>query len=195
MMVSLLFAASAVLAQTAAASGVVAEPQDYRMSDYRAPVPATLKGATVLDAASLHALIANDGAMDVALIDVLPRDRKPPDFPADRLWRPPTRHNLPGSVWLPNVGYGRISDARERYFMDNLEMLTTHREGRILVFYCDANCWMSWNAAKRAIEYGFRNVHWFPGGVDEWKEAGHELAAGKPVKMPPEFPELTEEQP
>ena len=166
----------------AVASGGIAEPDDYRMSHYRAPVPATLKGATVVNAQSLRALI--DGDADVALIDVLPRDRRPDDFPADRLWRPPARHHLPNSVWLPNVGYGKISAAYERYFMDNLEKLTNHRASRILVFYCDADCWMSWNAAKRALALGFRKVHWFPGGVDEWQRMGYELIAGDAVAMP-----------
>ncbi len=184
MTLSLLLAAGMAFVQAAVASAPVAEPQGYRMSDYRTPVPATLKNATVVDAKSLHALIEGDRNMDIALIDVLPHERKPPDFPADRLWRPPTRHHLPASVWLPNVGYGGISQAYERYFIDNLEMLTNHREGRILVFYCDAGCWMSWNAAKRAIELGFRNVYWFPGGVDEWKAAGYNLVAGKAVEMP-----------
>ena len=175
-------AAGMVAFQGAAASGVVAEPDDYRMGDYRAPVPATLQGATVVDAEALRALI--EGGADVALIDVLPRDRRPDDFPADRLWRPPTRHHLPNSVWLPNVGYGRLSAAYQRYFMDNLEKLTNHRAGKMLVFYCDADCWMSWNAAKRALALGFRKVHWFPGGVDEWKRMGYELIAGDAVDVP-----------
>ncbi len=180
--VAVVVAASMAALQVAAASGVVAEPDGYRMGDYRSPVPATLRGATVVDAESLRALI--EGGADVALIDVLPRDRRPDDFPADRLWRPPTRHHLPNSVWLPNVGYGRLSEAYERYFMDNLEKLTNHRAGRILVFYCDADCWMSWNAAKRAVEFGFREVHWFPGGVDEWGRMGYKLIAGSAVEMP-----------
>ena len=180
--VIVVIAVGMVACQGVAASAGVAEPDGYRMGEYRSPVPATLRGATVVDAESLRALM--DGGTALALIDVLPRDRKPDDFPADRLWRPPARHHLPGSVWLPNVGHGRLSAAYERYFMDNLEKLTTHRGGKILVFYCDADCWMSWNAAKRAVEYGFRRVHWFPGGVDEWGRMGYELVIGAAVEMP-----------
>ena len=187
-MIAALFVAAGVAAsQGAAASGVVAEPDGYRMGDYRAPVPATLQGATVVDAEALRALL--ERGADVALIDVLPRDRKPEDFPADRLWRPPARHHIPDSTWLPNVGYGRLSAAYQRYFVDNLEKLTNHRTGRILVFYCDAGCWMSWNAAKRAIALGFQKVYWFPGGVDEWQQMGYALVAGDAVEMPQSYEE------
>jgi len=34
------------------------------------------------------------------------------------------------------------------------------------VNYCHRNCWLSWNAAKRAISYGYRNVFWFPDGME-----------------------------
>ena len=27
---------------------------------------------------------------------------------------------------------------------------------------------MSWNAAKRALEYGYSDVTWFPDGTDGW---------------------------
>ena len=30
---------------------------------------------------------------------------------------------------------------------------------------------MSWNAAKRAVAWGFTNVIWYPGGVEEWEAA------------------------
>ena len=39
---------------------------------------------------------------------------------------------------------------------------------------------MSWNAAKRAIGYGYTDVTWFPGGTDGWAAAGHELVAVQP---------------
>jgi rhodanese-related sulfurtransferase len=27
---------------------------------------------------------------------------------------------------------------------------------------------MSWNAAKRALSYGYTNVYWFYNGIDDW---------------------------
>ena len=43
--------------------------------------------------------------------------------------------------------------------------------GKLLVIYCQANCWMSWNAAKRALSYGYPNVAWYPEGTDGWQRA------------------------
>ena len=43
---------------------------------------------------------------------------------------------------------------------------------RLLVIYCQADCWMSWNAAKRALSYGYPNVAWYPDGTDGWERAG-----------------------
>jgi len=40
---------------------------------------------------------------------------------------------------------------------------------------------MSWNAAKRALAYGYRNVAWFPDGSDGWQEAGLPLAEATPM--------------
>ncbi len=38
-----------------------------------------------------------------------------------------------------------------------------------VLFFCLAECWMSWNAAKRALEYGYSNVFWYPEGTDGWR--------------------------
>jgi PQQ-dependent catabolism-associated CXXCW motif protein len=38
----------------------------------------------------------------------------------------------------------------------------------MIVFYCLASCWMSWNAAKRALAIGYRRVAWYPDGTDGW---------------------------
>ena len=173
------------------ASGNITEPQDYRMSDYRTPTPATLAGATVVDAVEVHALIKDN--KQTVLIDVLPLERKPPDFPPDRLWRTPPRYNLPSSVWLPNIGDGPISPSFEQYFVENLDNIISAKYNPPLVFYCLVDCWMSWNAAKRALELGYNNVYWFPGGTDEWEAMGYELELSKAVKMPEYINEAKED--
>jgi quinoprotein dehydrogenase-associated probable ABC transporter substrate-binding protein/PQQ-dependent catabolism-associated CXXCW motif protein len=159
----------------------VAEPEGYRMADYRAPVPSSLAGATVVSTADLQALLATTRPL---LLDVLPLPRAPANRPAGSVWRPPARENLPGSTWLPNVGYGELSAEFELYFRDQLARLTGDDPSRPLVFYCQADCWMSWNAAKRALAYGYRNVAWYPEGTDGWRAAGLPLVAAEPVPMP-----------
>lgn len=158
---------------------VVDEPDGYRMNDYRSPVPATLKGAKVVtDAAAAKAL---SGDKRVVFIDVYPRPPKPSNLPAGTVWRDPPHESIPGSVWLANVGYGVIPPAMQEYFASHLETLTGADKARPLVFFCLRNCWMSWNAAKRAMEMGYSDVRWFPDGVDAWREAELPIANLEPA--------------
>ena len=83
-----------------------AEPEDYRTENYRAPVPATLAGARVLTTAQAEAIWRAEGG---AFIDVLPRPPKPPNLPAGTVWRDKPRLNIPGSIWLPDTGYGELA--------------------------------------------------------------------------------------
>ena len=158
------------------------------MDEYRAPTPATLAGGTVLDTAGVQRLI---GESRVVLIDVLPQQKKPDNLPANTLWIPKTRRNIPGSVWLPDVGRGALNAAVEDYFQRNLKDLTASDRDRKIVIYCLADCWMSWNAAKRAIEYGYRSVYWYPGGTDHWTAAGLPTEESQPVPMDRRCPQQT----
>jgi PQQ-dependent catabolism-associated CXXCW motif protein len=163
------------------AEAAVVEPEAFRMSDYRSPTPRTLTGARTVTTAELEGLIAADRPV---VIDVLPAPRAPKSRPEGSLWRPEARDNIPGSVWLPNVGYGELSAEFERYFRDELARLTAGESDRTLVFYCQADCWMSWNAAKRALAYGYETVVWYPEGTDGWQAAGLPLEPAEPVAMP-----------
>ncbi len=161
---------------------LVPEPDGYRLADYRASVPATLEGADVLTTAELEALLRTE---DPILIDVLPAPRKPKDT---GLWLPPKRDNIPGSVWLANTGYGELSSEFARYLEMGLKDVTGDDPSRRLVFYCEANCWMSWNAAKRALALGYQRVAWYPDGTDGWSEAGLPLQQAEPIPMPDFLP-------
>jgi PQQ-dependent catabolism-associated CXXCW motif protein len=155
----------------------VAEPDGYRMDQYRAPVPDSLSGGTVVSTEEVKSLMDQGG---LVLIDVLPRPPKPKALPEGTIWQPRPRHNIPGSVWLPNTGFGTLAPDTESYFRSNLERLTQGDKGRAILFYCLADCWMSWNAAKRAISYGFSRVYWFPEGTDAWNAAGYPTEKSEP---------------
>lgn len=143
-----------------------AEPTDYRMDHYRAPVPEALAGATVVSDAEAHALWQ---AGQTAFIDVLPQAPKPQNLPKNTIWRDRPRHSIPGAIWLPNVGYGAIHETVDAYFQAGLEIATGGDKDHPVLFFCLAECWMSWNAAKRAIEdYGYTEVYWYPEGTDGW---------------------------
>lgn len=143
------------------------EPAGYRQDDYRAPVPALLTGAEVIGGEAAHALWRTGR---VAFVDVLPHAPKPDNLPAGTIWREKPRNSIPGAIWLPNVGYGRIADVTDRYFRAGLAKATHGDATAPVVFFCLDECWMSWNAAKRALtEYGYTNVFWYPGGTDDWE--------------------------
>lgn len=161
-----------------AAASEVREPAGYRMEDYRAPVPAGLPGGVTVSVERVRALVETG---DVVLIDVLPRPPRPEALPEDELWWPRPRYNIPGSTWLPNTGFGALSAASERYFLDNLKRLTAGRKQRTLLFYCLEDCWMSWNAAVRAIAHGYEDVLWFPDGTDGWEDAGLPTERSEPA--------------
>jgi len=153
------FAASAAIAQP------VAEPDDYRMDHYRAPVPGTLTGGVVVGPEEAHDLWQRGAAF----IDVLPQAPKPENLPKGTIWRDKPRNSIPGALWLPNVGYGAIADVTADYFKRGLEQATQGRQDTAVVFFCLADCWMSWNAARRAISWGYTDVSWFPEGTDGWQ--------------------------
>jgi PQQ-dependent catabolism-associated CXXCW motif protein len=175
----------AVLVSTATAHAAesTAEPDGYRTENYRAPVPATLAGARVLDTAEAETIWR---ARTGVFIDVLPRAPKPPNLPAGTVWRDKPRHNIPGSVWLPDTGYGKLAAATEQYLRQGLTQATGGNTDTLLVVYCQAECWMSWNAARRILSYGYRNVAWYPEGTDGWEQADLPLADAQPVPRPGE---------
>ncbi len=140
------------------------------MEDYRSPVPETVKGGRVVDGAEAEKLWAQTADSRAVFIDVFPQAPKPPNLPEGTIWRTPKRISIEGAHWLPNVGNGVLSPPIEAYFREGLERLTQGDKSRAVVFFCLRDCWMSWNAAKRAAEWGYSNVIWFPDGIDAWVE-------------------------
>ena len=170
----LVFAAAlgaACLPRASVAEGecVAEEPSDYRMSEFRAPEV-------------LRQRIERDPPL---LVDVLPSPRRPEGLAEGTPWLPPVRRNIPGTVWLPNTGFGELPVEEETYLRANLERLTGGDRSRSLVIYCLADCWMSWNAARRAVEWGYTSVIWYPDGTDGWGAAGLPLAESSPVARGP----------
>jgi len=93
---------------------------------------------------------------------------------------PPPHAVIPGSLWLAGVGAGSLDAGADEFYRRRLGELTSNDMGRTVVIYCHERCWLSWNAAKRAIRYGYRRVYWFPDGIEGWKAAGFSTAVAKP---------------
>ena len=157
------------------------EPQGYRMNDYRTPTPETVAGGVVLDTDAAYELWKSGSAV---WIDVLPAPRRPANLPISAIWMPVPHRDIPDSLWLPDIGRGALSPELETYFRGHLEVATRGQRDTAVVFYCLADCWMSWNAAKRAAAWGYTRVYWYPDGTDGWEAAKRPLTETEPVPGP-----------
>ena len=153
------------------------EPDGYRLGDYRAPTPLTVAGRPGLDTEGARRLWEAHAAV---FIDVIAAPRRPDNLPKGAVWDPKPHLAIPGSVWLPDSGRGALSPDFEAWLRRRLTRIADQHRGADLVFYCKAECWMSWNAAKRALAWGFATSRWFRDGIDGWGEAGLPRAAVLP---------------
>jgi PQQ-dependent catabolism-associated CXXCW motif protein len=161
-----LLACGLALAGAARADEPPPEPDGYRTGSLRAPTPATLSGAVVLDLAALERLVGKDAV----LIDVGPAPVKPPNLAEDAVWLP-THRSIPGAAWMPGAGIGDLPPERERLLLAQVATLTGGDPALPVVVFCKPDCWASWNLGKRLVNAGYTGVAWFPDGVDAWQEA------------------------
>src|SRR5260370_31542082 len=109
------------------------EPEGYRTDNYRAPVPVTLAGAHVLVTGEAEAIWRAGAGV---FIDVLPHAPKPQNLPAGTIWREKPRLNIPGSIWLPDTGYGTLAAPTEDYLREQLARARGIVRGPLMVAYC-----------------------------------------------------------
>ncbi len=158
----------------------VDETTGFRMDHYRRPVPDTNPGTEVVNterALELHK------SGKVIFIDVFPPRGLGAD-PLDGTWLTNEVHQtIVNATWLPEVGRGYIEQEHIDYFERNLLLLTNNDKSIPILFYCTADCWQSWNAARRAFLWGYETVFWYPAGTDGWLEEGHPLVVAEPVNF------------
>lgn len=148
-----------------------------RISAYRAPVPPQAPGARTLRDASAVEALARDGAL---LLDVLGAAGARMDAQAG--WIVPARHQtLPGAIWLPEIGRGVQAPEIAAYMRQALALCTGGDQARAIVVFCRSDCWMSWNAVQHIAAAGYDNIYWYPGGSDDWAEAGRPTLAARPL--------------
>ncbi|MFU1519154.1 rhodanese-like domain-containing protein [Vreelandella alkaliphila] len=143
--------------------------EGYRLPPFKAPVTAPLPGVTTLDDRAFEALLASP---TVILVDVYALSWHNGLFLQDS-----AHLTIPGSIWLPNVGAPTLEDEWRDYFTQTLDVQRDNSESAPLVFFCRADCWLSWNAARRAEAMGYEELYWYPNGVDGWQASGHSLTA------------------
>jgi PQQ-dependent catabolism-associated CXXCW motif protein len=85
--------------------------------------------------------------------------------------------SLPGAIWLPGAGLGTgFDDAVQKRLATLLQFMTDGKADRELVFFCSGpRCWLSYNAALRAVRLGYTGVRWYRGGIEAWGESGGAL--------------------
>ena len=156
----------------------IPEPSGYWTGPVNSPVPATLSGGKVISSAHrLHALLSHK---DTVLIDVSNAPHRPDNMAPGAPWLPLPHRAIPGTVWIPGVGAGEIPATLDSFFRQKLATATDNDRARRVIIYCHRTCWLSWNAAKRAISYGYQHIYWYRDGIEGWKAAGLPTAVTEP---------------
>ena len=169
-----------VLAACLAAPAIANEDVDYglapvstlRTADYHAPTPREVPGAKTIGTSTLRDSL--QAQPQPLLFDVLGGE---------------VHASLPGAIWLPGAGRGQsLTDAVQARFAQTLQAVTKGDRKRPLVFFCQGTqCWLSYNAALRAVALGYEAVFWYRGGIEAWIAAGGDLAPLERVwRNPPE---------
>ncbi len=153
------------------------EPDDYWTGPINGPVPATITGGTVIGTVELKALLEKSG---IVLVEVSNAPRRPENLAPGAPWLPTPHPVIPGSLWIPGPGMGAVPPDVGAFFRDQLASATGSDFDRPIVIYCHERCWLSWNAAKRAIRFGYRRVYWYPDGIEGWRAAGLTTSVAEP---------------
>ncbi|MEM0950352.1 MAG: rhodanese-like domain-containing protein [Pseudomonadota bacterium] len=136
----------------------------YRMSHFRAPIDRQVEGAVRVDAIAVQEL-HEIGAL---LVDVHPL--RVYQIRDDGSWLHSQKQlSVPGAIWLPVVAWGALESWQFRYLERSLQILSEGDYEKQIVVFCRIDCWLSWNAAKRISEIGYRRVYWFAEGIDAWE--------------------------
>jgi PQQ-dependent catabolism-associated CXXCW motif protein len=121
-----------------------------------APTPNQIPGGQVISTRGLIPLL--QGAAGVPPI-VLHVNQAPQSLPSA----------IP-AAWA--AAPGDFNDATQAQLGQMLMQFSQGNRQRPIVTYCGGpQCWMSYNAALRAIRLGFTNVLWYRGGLEAWGQA------------------------
>jgi PQQ-dependent catabolism-associated CXXCW motif protein len=172
---------TALLAASAAAAEFAPEPPGFFTGPINSAVPRTLRGGKVIHTRRLAALLTTAHPV---LIDVSNAPRRPQNMASSAPWLPLPHQAISGAIWIPGAGLGEAPPSIEQYYRQRLAALTGNDFNHPLVIYCHERCWLSWNGARRAIEYGYRNVYWFPEGIEGWRKAKLPTTVIEPEPVP-----------
>ncbi len=134
----------------------VAPTKQFRTADYHAPTPREIPGGRVVGTVELSQMLEKQPRP--WLIDVLGGN---------------VHRTVNGAFWMAGAGAGDMTQDEEKRFLAAIAGFAAGDKNRAMVFLCvDSQCWLSYNAALRAIGAGYTNVMWYRGGVAAWRQAG-----------------------
>ncbi|MCX7556603.1 rhodanese-like domain-containing protein [Xanthomonadaceae bacterium JHOS43] len=130
-------------------------PQAQLQTTLHGPTPTSIPGGQVITTDRLLSLYQQEQQAGLLVFHVL--------GPGPTL--PMAQNAAPASQ------PGSFNDQTQREFGQYLQQVTQGNKAKPLVFYCQSTqCWMSYNAALRAINMGFTQVYWYRGGVEAWQQ-------------------------
>ncbi len=128
-----------------------------------APTPANIQGAQIVTTRELAQLISQTAAGSLLILDVLGGPQR-----------------IPGAqMAVPASQGGDFDDQTQKQFGEYLQSATQGNRAMPIITYCqNRECWMSYNAALRAVALGYSNVMWYRGGIQAWMLAGRPVEGG-----------------
>ena len=142
----------------------VAPTSEFRTGDYHSPTPLAIPGGRVVRTTEVRAMLL--GRSPPYLIDVLGGQG---------------HRTIAGAFWMHGAGAGDLSAAESRRFVSAVAKFSAGDRSRPIVFFCaDSECWLSYNAALRAIAAGYTNIMWYRGGIAAWLHAGYPMSQAEP---------------
>ncbi|HZJ92590.1 MAG TPA: rhodanese-like domain-containing protein [Thiopseudomonas sp.] len=150
--------------------------EGYRSSVYRSPTPTFHEQAQTIEPNELVDM--QEQYPNLLLIDVY---RNP--WLRGHFTLTEEHKNLPNSLWLANCGDGSLSQQWLAYCQNHLEQATAGNTSQPIVFYCRSDCWLGWNAIKRAHAFGYSNLYWLRDGIDGWEQADLPLEHAQPAPL------------
>lgn len=72
-----------------------------------------------------------------------------------------------------------------KYDFDEEKLAAITRKDQPIVIYCSGvKCSRSYRACEKAVSWGYSKVHYFRGGIVDWKKAGYPVAVGQQKAAP-----------
>ena len=129
---------------------------ELHAGQFHGPTPTSIPGGQVITTQALAGLLRG-GQGPVLVLDVLGG----PEI-------------IQGAQYaVPAAQPGSFNDQTQQQLSQYLQQATGGNKQHAIALYClSPQCWMSYNAALRAINLGYTNVLWYRGGIESWKQAG-----------------------